>query len=175
MILEKDHIKLRALEPSDVDLLYQWENDTDIWLISNTIVPFSRYILGKYIEDSHKDIFELRQLRFMIDHIHEQDLRTIGAIDLFEFEPMHKRAGVGILIKEKNDRLKGFATTALEILISYCQEVLHLHQLYCNIATDNKISLRLFQKFDFVIVGNKREWNWDGTKWDDEYLLQKIL
>ena len=67
MTANEQGIVLRALEPSDIDLLYQWENDKKIWQGSNTLVPFSRYILKQYIENSYKDIYEMKQQRFMID------------------------------------------------------------------------------------------------------------
>ena len=110
-------ISLRALEPEDLELLYEWENDTANWIISNTLAPFSRFTLKRYIENSHKDIHETGQLRLMIDHI--ADNRTIGTIDLFDYDPFHRRAGVGILIAPEEYRRRGFATMALECLIKY--------------------------------------------------------
>ena len=152
-------IRLRALEPDDIDLLYKWENDETIWKVSNTIAPFSRHILRKYIENSHLDIFETKQLRLMIDNIDEKGKsKTIGAIDLFEFDPLNNRAGIGILIGEKGDRRKGFASEALDKLIQYAFNILHLHQLFCNIGEENTESLSLFQKKGFKITGTKIDW-----------------
>ena len=174
--LENDIIKLRALEPSDIDLLMCWENDTSIWRISNTLTPFSRHILHKYIENSHLDIYETKQLRLMIDlkTSEKKQKKTIGAIDLFNFDPYNKRAGIGILIAEKENRSKGYATEALEILIKYTFNILKLHQLYCNILTDNIISLNLFKKHGFVIVGEKKDWIKASEGWKGEYLLQLV-
>ena len=42
--LENDTIRLRALEPEDLDLLYAWENDTSLWEFGSTLVPYSRYV-----------------------------------------------------------------------------------------------------------------------------------
>ena len=64
--LKGKNILLRALEQTDLDFLYELENDTSIWEVSNTIAPYSRYILKKYLENSHKDIFEVKQLRLVI-------------------------------------------------------------------------------------------------------------
>jgi len=85
-------ISLRAIEPEDLELLYEWENDTSYWIISNTVVPFSKYTLKLYLENSHKDIYEKGQVRLMIDHI--PDNVSIGTIDIFDFDPFHKRAGL---------------------------------------------------------------------------------
>jgi diamine N-acetyltransferase len=173
-ILESKNIKLRALEPTDVELLFKWENDPDLWLISNTLAPFSKYIIKQYIKNSHLDIYQTRQLRMMIDLKEKVGANTIGAIDLFDFDAYHHRAGIGILIKEEKDRKKGYASEALELFIHYCFNTLQLHQVYCNISSDNHSSLKLFQKHGFVIVGEKKDWLRDGDSWRGEFLLQRV-
>src|SRR5512145_3354926 len=152
-------IVLRAPEPDDIDVLYRWENDPEIWHVSNTITPFSKYILEKYIENAHFDIYQVKQLRLMIDAREPgMKVRTVGTIDLFDFDPYHNRAGVGILIGDKSDRNRGYATLALKKFIEYCFNTLQLHQLYCNITKGNNDSLKLFRKFGFKITGRKRDW-----------------
>ncbi|MBA7522215.1 hypothetical protein ES705_14333 [subsurface metagenome] len=94
---KKKKINLRALEAEDIGLLYEWENDKRIWQVSNTITPFSKFILQKYLDNSHMDIYQAKQLRLMIDLAEGDSKRTVGAIDLFDFDPFHLRAGVGIL------------------------------------------------------------------------------
>jgi len=64
--LENKTISLRAPEPEDLDLLYLWENNTEVWQISGTLVPFSRYVLKQYLENAGKDIYEMKQLRLII-------------------------------------------------------------------------------------------------------------
>lgn len=171
MKLKGKNISLRAIEPSDIDLLYAWENDTENWNVSLTQTPFSRFVLEQYITSAHQDIYTAKQLRLIICDAEE---KAIGSIDLFDFEPNHLRAGIGILIADKTDRRKGYATEALEILIQYGFEALNLHQLYCNISPDNEASILLFQKHGFQITGIKKAWLRTGNSYKDELLLQKI-
>jgi diamine N-acetyltransferase len=173
MSLQSTNIKLRALELTDIDFIYKWENDTNSWFVSNTLVPFSRYILEKYIESSHLDIYQTRQLRLMIVFNNSSET-PIGTIDLFDFDPFHNRAGIGILIAEKKHQKKGYASEALKLLIEYCFNTLQLHQLFCNIAQNNITSLNLFEKHNFEISGEKKQWLKDGNNWIDEYFLQLI-
>jgi len=170
------NIKLRAMEPSDLDVLYVWENNPANWIVSNTITPFSKHVLQKYIENAHLDIFEARQLRLMIDRIlpSSENPEIIGAIDLFDFDPLHRRAGVGILIAREEDRMKGFATEALSILLEYAFQSLHLHQIYCNVSEDNEASLTLFKKSGFLEIGKKLDWVRKEGGWTNVILLQKI-
>jgi diamine N-acetyltransferase len=167
------NIALRAVELSDADLIYQWENDPEIWQVSNTITPFSRYVIEQYILNSEQDIFTAKQLRLMIDHVSGKEIRTIGAIDLFDFEPLHRRAGVGILILNR-ERGHGYASEALELLKTYVFGTLQLHQLYCHITTDNTASLALFKKHGFVICGTRKDWLRLEDGWKEEHILQCI-
>ena len=170
--MKYNEIRLRALEPEDLELLYTWENNVSHWIISSTVTPFSKYTLKRYLENSHKDIYETGQLRLMIDHI--ADNTTIGTIDIFDFDPFHKRAGVGILIANENYRRKGFATMALKCLIDYSFVTLQLHQLYCNILANNFESMELFKKSGFVQSGIKKDWIKTPDGYLDEYLFQLI-
>jgi diamine N-acetyltransferase len=166
------NITLRALEPEDLGLLYEWENNDKYWLISNTVSPFSRFTLKRYLENSHKNIYETGQLRLMIDHI--EDKTTIGTIDIFDFDPFHKRAGLGIFIADESYRRKGYASMALTCLIRYCFKTLLLHQCYCNILANNCESMELFKKQGFVQIGIKKDWIQSSEGYLDEYMFQLI-
>ncbi len=172
-ILQNENIYLRALEPEDLSLLYKWENSTENWQVSNSLIPYSKFTLEKFIESSSQDIFQTKQLRMMI--INKIDDKAIGAIDLFDFEPFHLRAGIGILIGDKKERKKGYAAEALEVIISYTGKVLLLKQLYCNITEDNQDSLNLFIKKSFVITGQKKDWIKTQKGFLTEYFLQLQL
>jgi diamine N-acetyltransferase len=167
-------VSLRALEPDDVEILYKWENNRSIWHLSNNITPLSRFTLEQYVMSAGQDIFSTRQVRMMIDLVNpENGIKTIGSIDLFEFEPAHQRAGVGILILE-GFRGKGYASESLELLINYAFETLQLHQLFANISTDNHESIRLFESKGFRLIGVKKEWNRIRNNWQDESMFQLI-
>ncbi|MFO8129795.1 MAG: GNAT family protein [Bacteroidales bacterium] len=173
-MLSGKNLSLRALEPSDVDLLYKWENDEEVWHLSNTITPFSRFTLEQYIMNSHQDIYTNKQLRLMIDLLEAgSPQKSIGAIDLFDFDPANMRSGIGILIV-KEEREKGYASGALDLLIDYAFNRIGLHQLYCNILKGHSMSLDLFRKKNFEVIGIKKEWIRIGDKWEDEYLLQLL-
>jgi diamine N-acetyltransferase len=171
-MMKFENINLRAPEPEDLELLYKWENNNSYWTISNTIAPFSRFTLKRYLEDSHKNIFETGQVRLMIDHI--PDKATIGTIDIFDFDAFHNRAGIGILIASDEHRRKGNASMALKCLIDYCFKTLQLHLLYCNILEDNCGSMELFGKHGFTRIGIKKDWIKTPEGYLDEYMFQLI-
>ena len=171
-MLESDIVRLRALEPEDVDILYKWENDTNVWKVSHTTAPFSRHILRQFIDSQKYDVWETRQLRLIIESVEEN--KAVGVIDLFDIDPYNRRAGVGILVYDKKDKGQGYASVALQLLIRYSFMILQLNQLYCNILFDNTPSLNLFRSKGFLTVGIKREWVKTTSGWMDEYLLQLL-
>lgn len=170
--MKYEKIRLRALEPEDLELLYEWENNDSYWVISNTVAPFSKYTLKRYMENSHKSIYETGQLRLMIDIFAEK--KTIGTIDIFDFDPFHKRAGIGILIADEAHRRKGYASMSLKCLTDYCFKTLQLHQLYCNILANNSESINLFKQIGFIQAGIKKEWVKTIEGYLDEYMFQLI-
>lgn len=166
-------VSLRAIEPSDIDLMYDLENDTSWWHLSNTVAPFSRFVLEQYFKHAHLDIYSAKQLRLMITANVGKKVETVGMIDLFEFDPVNMRAGIGILVDKKWQN-KGYASEALVLLIEYGFNTLNLHQLYCSIGVYNDPSLKLFQKHGFKITGQKEQWTKKHGTWADEYFLQLI-
>lgn len=171
-LLEYGNVVLRALEPDDIDLLYLWENDTALWEVSNSKTPFSRQLLTRYLQEATRDIYEQKQFRFIIQDIH---LQPKGTIDLFDFDPYHQRAGVGIMIYKKTDRRLGYASDSLAALENYCLHSLGIRQLYANISERNDASLQLFQKSGYQVTGIKKQWLKTGTGWCDEWIMQKFL
>jgi diamine N-acetyltransferase len=174
MMIQSKNLRLRAPEPTDIETIYLWENDVEIWHLSNTLTPYSRFAIEQFVMNTDHDIFAARQLRLMIDLILDEAPITIGSIDLFEFDPFHSRAGVGILI-DKPLRNQGYATEALALIIDYAFNTLRLHQLFCNIEADNTKSINLFTKAGFVKTGIKKEWLYRDGKWIDELLFQLIV
>lgn len=173
MKLQNKNIYLRSIEPEDLDFLYETENNPDIWELSNNQTPYSRFVLKQYIERTlSEDIYALKELRLVI--CKTEDDSKIGLIDLFDFDPKNKRAGVGILISDQKNRGLGYASEALQTLIEYSFGILQLHQLFCNIPTDNKESKNLFIKHNFKEVGVKKDWIFDGEVYKDELFFQLI-
>ncbi|MFC7774141.1 GNAT family N-acetyltransferase [Flavobacterium sp. GCM10027622] len=170
--LKGETIYLRALEPEDLEFVYRLENDETIWEVSNTQTPYSRFLIRQYLENAHQDIYEAKQLRLAICK-NEND-EAIGLIDLFDYDPQNKRAGVGIIVANPEERHQGVGNESLKLLIAYAFSKLNLHQLYANIASHNEASLKLFANFGFQRIGIKKDWIYHNGKFHDEELFQLI-
>ncbi len=166
-------INLRALEPEDIDLLYQVENDSCIWEAGNNNMPYSRQILREYILNTTGDIYTDKQLRLIIESS-ESSHEPIGILDLTNFDPRNNRAEVGITVLSPY-RQHGYATEALAELEKYASQTIHMHQIYAIVPAENTPSLKLFTKCGFTATGELEDWLYDGKTYKNALLMQKIL
>ncbi len=173
MMLENDTILLRAVEPEDLDFLYSCENNTSIWRCGSTTAPYSRFAIKQYIADAQNDIYTNKQLRLIIC-LKTNIKEAIGAVDLFDFDPYHQRASVGIVIDSIENQQHGYAQQSLQLIEEYAFCFLHLHQLYCSIAAYNKASVALFEKAGYVKCGTRKDWLKTENGFADEIEYQKI-
>ena len=171
-MLKGERIELREMLPSDVKLLYDWENDRAHWHLSNTTRPISKSDIEDFVKNV-KDIYLDEQLRLMIVSI--SDDRPIGTLDIFNCDFHNKRGGLGILIADREDRRRGYGFESLEMIKMYARDVLHFKQLYANILKSNGESLALFEKAGFIKCGEKREWIIRGDEFEDEWMYQVLL
>lgn len=169
--LKGKNIKLRALEPDDLGFLYELENNPQVWEISGTTTPYSKHVLKQYLDNSHRDIYDVKQLRLCICSVKDN---LIGLIDLFDFDPKNHRAGMGIVILNEKNRNKGVGAEAIQLLSEYAFSVLALRQLYANVMEDNAGSIHLFKKLGFKQVGVKKDWIFSEGKYKNEILFQKL-
>lgn len=168
--LKGKKVFLRALEPTDLVYLHNLENDEELWEVSNTITPFSEFLLTEYLENSGRDIYDIKQLRLVI--CNNQDAAAVGFIDLYDFDPKNDRVGVGVVIYLKEDRKQGFAKEALLLTCNYAFEHLDVHQVFAGITEDNIGSIALFEKAGFERTGAKKDWIKSAGRYKTEYIYQ---
>ncbi len=171
MILETDVCKLRAVDPEDLEYIYELENNPALWDVGHTLTPYSKFTIREYLENAHRDIYEVKQLRLAIC---KKDDSIVGVVDLYDFDPYHKRAGVGIVIPQDLDRSKGYASAGLQMMIDYSFKRLRLHQLYAGVAEDNTASRKLFEKLRFRESGIKKDWIATDQHYKNEIIYQLI-
>lgn len=170
-LLENNDLVLRAPEPEDLELLYAWENDTSIWENGASVVPYSRYAIKQYLIDYKYDIFVDRQLRLMITS--KATNKSVGTVDLYDYDPLHNRAGVGIFV-DRDFRRKGYALQAVGLLEKYAFGFLRLKQLYAIIPEKNNNSTKLFGKAGYHQTGLLEEWISSDNSYMNALVLQKI-
>ena len=170
-MLVSPKIRLRAVEPEDLDLMYLVENDTRLWPVGSATVPFSAYSLREFLSTTRNDIYQDGQLRLAIQGT---DGILKGFIDLQNFQPRHLRAEVGIVILPEWQR-RGLATEALALLCDYARQHLSLRQLYAIVAEDNAPAQALFRRAGFQPLALLPDWLRQGDSFGSATLFQRRL
>ncbi len=170
MFIKNDTITLRCAEPQDAELIYAWENDRDVWRVSGTHAPYSRFQIEQFLL-SDNDLQANKQLRLMIGLTESGN--TIGCIDIYDYDAVNERASVGILI-DKAHRRQGYAKAALALCIEYLFQDVLLHQVYCCIDETNTESQQLFLGQGFELCGRRKEWIKTPDGFIDELEYQKM-
>ena len=171
MLLENDLLKLRALEPEDLDRLYAWENNPQLWAVGNTRNPYSRFVLKQYIVNSEKDIYETHQLRLMM--VSKKSDEIVGTVDLFDFDIHNSRIALGLYI-DAEFQGNGFATAALRLTEDYVFNFLKINQLYCHIAETNAASRTMFEKENYEVNGILKNWIKTAEGFDNIIVFQRF-
>lgn len=152
MLLHGEKCSLRSVGSRDIDTILLWENDSEVRRFGDSEKIFTREDIETFVRNQQYDIAATEQRRFMID---APDGRSVGAIDLFDYDGT--TAGIGILVYADEDRQKGYAADALRTLIRYARN-LRISVLHASVAADNTASLRLFGSCGFSRSGES-----DGT------------
>ena len=154
MFISEDNISLRVAEPEDARLIYDWENDRDVWRVSETSTPPSLFQVEQFLL-GNSDLVANRQLRLMIN-VAGLD-KPVGCIDLFDYNPLHGRVGMGVLIDKKH-RGNGYATKAVGMCLDYLFQNVMVHQVYCLIDELNTESCKLFEGLGFQACERRKDW-----------------
>lgn len=166
---------LRAVELSDVDLLYEWENDMELWEVSSTMRPFSKYALENYVLNSQNEsLYSAKQMRLMIDIEENNSTYTIGCIDIYDYEARDSKAGVGIFICQE-ERKKGYAQKAISQIEKLMKSVYNIHQLYAFVSEDNAKSIALFKKCGYNFAATLKDWILINSEYKNVNIYQKIF
>lgn len=166
-----DTIHLRAIEPEDLGFLYEIENDPSLWSVGTPTAPYSHYALKQYLESQPQDLFQTKQLRMII----EREGKSVGILDLFNYNANDGRAEVGISIL-KSERGKGIATQALKKLEQHARRLLNLHQLYALVSTSaNPSSNRVFEKSGYKNIATLPQWHFINGSFEDISVFQLFL
>ena len=169
--LKNDNIILRALEPEDLDILYEWENNAELWKYGSTLTPYSKFALRDYLTNSLQGIIHTRQLRLMAIDINTN--LAVGTIDLFDYDPVDQKACIGILVDTKY-RGKGWGEDMMNLTAEYAFSVLHLNQIYAYIPISNTSSYNLLCKCGYIQTGLLKSWHKTTEGFEDVWFMQLV-
>lgn len=163
-----DGLTLRALEPEDLDQLVRWEADhVDAGL---RIAPYSKAVLKRYLDESHRDFWEAEQVRFVLS---TDDGRALGLFDVFNAHSVHQRAEVALLI-DPGFRGQGLGRQGLKLVEDWAFGRAGLRSLYAEVFSDNDAALYVFTASGYDRSGVLKAWYRVGREFRDVQLFQKL-
>jgi diamine N-acetyltransferase len=171
MLLQNEILRLRAVEPEDLDRLYAWENNSQLWDVGNTRNPYSKFVLKQYISQSDQSIYETKQLRLMMVCVKTN--QTVGTVDLFDFEIHNSRIALGLFV-DAEFQGNGYAKASLKLIEQYVFDYLKVNQLYVHIAENNTASIKMFEKENFEKTGILKNWIKTLTGFENIILFQQF-
>ena len=171
-IISNEIVTLRSLEPTDLDVLFKWENDCWLWTVSNIMTPSPKSYLWQYLQNYDSDIFNTRQLRLMITLTENGE--PVGTVDITNLDPFNNRAELGIMV-DKAFQGKGIGNEAMKLIIGYVRDYLGLFQLYALVPVSNTTCSALLKKHGFSTAGLLKKWINHGTEVHDVEMMQLIF
>lgn len=163
-----DGLKLRALEPEDLEHLVQWEADhVEAGL---RVAPYSRSVLKRYLNASHRDFWEAEQVRFVLASATGQ---ALGLFDVFNANPIHQRAEVAVLI-DPMYRGKGLGRMGLRLVEAWAFDRVGLHSLYAEVFIENTAALNVFKSSGYDASGVLKAWYRVGREFRDVQVFQRF-
>lgn len=174
-MIEDNDIRLRAVEPDDLDFLYMLEACEGSADASLNPAPVSRQLLWEYIQNYRADIHADGQLRLVIEVTDGSGIgHRAGTVDISDFDAFNGRGFVGIII-DPALRGRGYGRRALDLLCRYAPVSLGMHQLAAVVAVDNDASKALFKTCGFKSSGRLRSWLRRGRTYADALIFQRLF
>lgn len=170
MFISDKIISLRIAEPSDATLIYIWENDRSIWRVSDASAPLSLFQIEQFLQGTN-NLTTDHQMRLMV--VLNETNETIGTIDFFDYDSVHQRVSIGILIDNQH-RDKGYGKRALQLSIDYLFTDVMVHQIFATVDSINTESLHVFKELGFENCGCRKEWIRTPNYYIDLYEFQLI-
>ena len=166
------HVRLRAMERSDLPYFQEWLNDPDVTEGLSTYLPLSMADEEQWFDRASRSDPEAKPLA--IDLRHNDSWRLIGDISFFNIEWVNRSAEFGIFIGDKSVWNKGYGTESVQLLLEHGFETLNLHRIFLRVYSTNLRARRSYEKVGFVLEGTLREAVYRHGRYADVHVMSVL-
>jgi RimJ/RimL family protein N-acetyltransferase len=159
-------IRLRAREPEDEPLLYQWFNDPDVTEHLTVRYPISHKGQREYIEGVSDISYNNVNLA-----ITTLDGQLIGGCGLEDVSPENRHATLGIAIGDKAFWDGGYGTDAMRTLCRFGFENMNLHRVELEVYANNERGRHVYEKVGFQLEVTKRRAVYKFGEYQDVHIM----
>jgi RimJ/RimL family protein N-acetyltransferase len=167
-MLEGKLVRLRPMEPEDVDRYYEWINDEEVKEFLSSRYYFSRAAEAEWLKEHVSSPLSFTNLSFAMDTL---DGRHIGSIGLGDASPHHRRAELGIAIGDKEFWSRGYGTDAICTLLRFAFDEINLHRVHLKVDERNMRAIACYRKCGFVEEGHLRDDRYARGSYHDSLIM----
>ncbi len=166
-LLEGKLVRLRAREPEDEPLLFQWFNDPEVTQYLTLRYPLSHAQEAEFIAKSATISYD--HASFGVETIAEK--RLIGGVGLEHVSPENRGAVLGIAIGDKQFWDGGFGTDAMRVLCRFGFAMMNLHRIELEVFAENARAVHVYEKVGFRIEGTRRQASFKFGRYQDLHVM----
>lgn len=163
-----DPVRLRAIEPADVDVVCAWNQDSEMARHLDFVwPPQSRESVRQWAERTAtrepKDDVHF----FIIENLAGE---AVGQIDTHHVDRRVGAFSYGISIRAEHRR-RGYAAAAVLLVLRYYFDELRYQKVTVEVHADNPDSLRLHERLGFQVEGRLRRMLYVHGQYVDVFML----
>ncbi len=167
-MLEGRQVRLRPREVTDLERVYTWINDPEVTrFLDSGRYPISRADERRWLEEHPRNNYA-NGVGLAIE---TKDGAHIGNIDLMRVRPEDRKAGLGIMIGEKDYWSNGYGTDAIIVLLRFAFGEMNLHRVWLTVDTSNERAVACYRKCGFQEEARLRQDRYTaGRYWDTLFM-----
>jgi RimJ/RimL family protein N-acetyltransferase len=168
-LFEAQDIRLGPIDHEvHAEIESRWTHDAEFMRLMELkpVRPLSPAMVRKEYEAIEKRMEDERNLFYFTIRLRADD-RLIGKAALEWIDWTNGNGWIRLGLGAPEDRLKGFGSQALRLLLRYAFAELNLYRVSAMLPEYNQGAVRLFNKFGFIEEVRRREaLDRDGRRWD---------
>jgi RimJ/RimL family protein N-acetyltransferase len=162
-LLRGKKVTLRPARDDDADHFVRWFADMDVTRFLNRRTAVS-------LQQEQEFLKKIGESKDDVWWVLEAEGKAIGAIGIHRIDWLDANGATGIMIGEKDQWGKGYATEAMQLRTRYAFRELNLHKLTTEVDTENEASRKALERNGYGTVGIRREQSFREGKWKDRWL-----
>jgi diamine N-acetyltransferase len=142
--IEKDGVRLRLLEKTDLEKTLSLRNASRRWFLNSNSLSMAthRSWFEQYIDRDDDFLFIVELL--------SEEIEPVGQIALYRINWEKQEAEFGRLVIDEHFRQKGIAQKATGLLLEYARSMLGMKRIYLEVLKSNLPAISLYKKYGFV-------------------------
>lgn len=168
-------ITIRAVEPRDAELMYQWRGDEEVMYWGAGNYGDAMITLPQTIEMIQNQRSSDSARHFMIDLTRNGETKSIGNVSFRHFDRICRSVSIGIMIGDKNEWGKGYGTEAIRQFTRLLFTRYNLHRIQLDTFPNNERAIRTYEKCGFVKEGILRQSFWTSDGYSDRVVMGLLV